>query len=605
MNGLHVQHRRQVPGRSGQPVEILRHSFWLGEGDTALHGLLQYPEGDVRSMLWIICPGLGIDYMNAYRGLRHLADALAADGQAVLRFDYAGTGSSADPDREADQLPLWLGSIERIQDHARGELGFERVGLIGLRFGATLAALAARDRRVHGLALWSPVTKGSQLIRETRMLRGAAEIDTEDDRLEAAGWVINAATQTAIDGIDLASFRPQAQNLLVIDGADARRTRKLVDAWSVSDRGGLRYETLDETRDLLVDAHNTRIPRETLDCLRDWARQVVGGAPVKESPRDSGSAPQARLQACLENGGERIELEETTGFTRHGLFALHCQPEHQPQEQKPLVLLLNSGSNHQVGPNRLYVTLARLLSSRGYESLRVDLPGLGETPEQPGTEENLPYMPEPMAALRQAVEDLELSSRPLILLGLCSGAYHAFLGAIELRDAKIEEALLINPLTFYWQQGMTLEDAPSVGYGEWNWYQQSARDPERWKRLLTGKINPLPILRSILGRFHTRLRTQARRVVERFERSPEDRISPSLRNSLLKIERRGLRLTLVFADTDPGLSILRDQAGSTLQAMLKRGSVCMKLISRADHTFSRMRPRTELLDWLDEHFSRQ
>ncbi len=605
MNGLHAQHRRQVPDRSGQPVEILRRSLWLGEGDAALHGLLQYPEDAPRSMLWIVCPGLGIDYMNAYRGLRHLADALAADGQAVLRFDYAGTGSSADPDREADQLPLWLDSIERIQDHARDELGFERVGLIGLRFGATLAALAARDRRVDGLALWSPVTRGSQLIRETRMLRGAAEIDTEDDRLEAAGWVINAATQAAIAGIDLASFRPQAQNLLVIDGADARRTRKLVDAWSASDRGGLRYETLDETRDLLVDAHNTRIPRETLDCLRDWTARVAGEADRKDALQADGAAPEVRLRGRPENRNDGIELTEKAGFTGHGLFALHCKPRQPPAEKRPLVLLLNSGSNHQVGPNRLYVTLARLLASKGYESLRIDLPGLGETPEQPGTEENLPYMPEPMAALRQAVEDLELSSRPLILLGLCSGAYHAFLGAIELRDAKIEEALLINPLTFYWQQGMTLEDAPSVGYGEWNWYQQSARDPERWKRLLTGKINPLPILRSILGRFHTRIRTQAGRVAERFERSPEDRISPSLRNSLLKIERRGLRLTLVFADTDPGLSILREQAGSTLQAMLKRGSAQMKLIPRADHTFSRLRPRTELLDWLDEHFGGQ
>ena len=352
-----------------------------------------------------------------------------------------------------------------------------------------------------------------------------------------------------------------------------------------------------------MDAHNTRIPHETLDCLRDWAAHIAGDAAAKPMPRVSDPAPVVRLRGRPENRDGEIELRERAGFTRHGLFAVHSQPLPQTARQKPLVLLLNSGSNHQVGPNRLYVTLARMLASLGYESLRIDLPGLGETPQRPGSEENLPYMPEPMEALGEAIGDLRLSSRPLILLGLCSGAYHAFLGAIELRDAQIEEALLINPLTFYWQQGMTLEDAPSVGYGEWNWYQQSARDPQRWKRLLTGKINPLPILRSLLGRLRTRIWTRARRVAERFERSPEDRISPSLRNSLLKIERRGVRLTLVFADTDPGLSILRDQAGSTLRAMLKRGSARMQLIPRADHTFSRLRPRRELLDWLEEHFA--
>jgi pimeloyl-ACP methyl ester carboxylesterase len=340
----------------------------------------------------------------------------------------------------------------------------------------------------------------------------------------------------------------------------------------------------------------------TIEAIRHWAEETAGreGNHAGDLPLPSN---RARLRAFPEPLRDGLLLRERCGYLPGGMFALHAAPATGARgTDRPLVLMLNSGANHQVGPNRLYVTLARLLAARGYESLRIDLPGLGETPARAGDEENLPYMPDPVVPLRRLAGEPALQGRPLILLGLCSGAYHAFLSAIELRNADVREVVLINPLTFYWEQGMTLEDAPSVAYGEWNWYQQSARDLDRWKRLLTGQINPLPILGSLGSRMMQKIRTQAGRIAERLERSPEDRISPSLRNSLLKIERRGVKLTLLFADTDPGLGILRDRAQSTLKAMVARGSAEMQRISGADHTFSRLRPRKALLEWIDRHF---
>ena len=43
----------------------------------------------------------------------------------------------------------------------------------------------------------------------------------------------------------------------------------------------------------------------------------------------------------------------------------------------PAVVILNSGVIHRVGPNRIYVALARDLAALGFPVLRFDLSGIG------------------------------------------------------------------------------------------------------------------------------------------------------------------------------------------------------------------------------------
>ncbi len=591
-------HRERCGQQDG--AALCRSAGYLGEGEQALFLLCDRPAEDGDGFHWILCPSVGIDYMNAWRGLRHLAESLATRGQTLWRIDYPQTGASADPPQQ-DQPALWVDSIRRLIDQLRSRPDVSGIGLIGFRFGATLAALAAQERPVEALVCWSPIVRGAQLIRQTLLLQNSAETEQQDGLLEAAGWVLNEPTRKSVQAIDLGRLLPNAARVLIVDGEDAKRSRRLHQAWSEQGAGAVDYLPLDETPDMLVDAHRTRVPRQTIAAIGDWVQGVQPGQAAGTGPVDALPA-SARLVVQPEGLAEASTVREQAGFTASGLFAIHCRPPAETDETAPLVLLLNSGSNHQVGPNRLYVSISRLLAGCGIESLRVDLPGLGETPARDGVEENLPYPPEPVVALQGLIDDLELGQRPLILMGLCSGAYHAFVGAIELR-ADIREILLINPLTFYWEQGMQLADAPSVSYGEWNWYQQSLRDPDRWKRLLSGRINPWPIARSVMRRLGLKLQTRLRRLGEAFERGPADRITPSLGNSLRKIEQRGMHLVMVFADSDPGLAILREQAGRRFAAMRRRGSAEWLLIERADHTLSRRRPRQQLLDWLQRHFA--
>ena len=59
-------------------------------------------------------------------------------------------------------------------------------------------------------------------------------------------------------------------------------------------------------------------------------------------------------------------------------------PRRRAEAGQPWVVLLNAGIIHRIGPNRLYVQLARRLASRGHAVLRFDLAGIGDS-EPPST----------------------------------------------------------------------------------------------------------------------------------------------------------------------------------------------------------------------------
>src|SRR4029077_17343514 len=97
------------------------------------------------------------------------------------------------------------------------------------------------------------------------------------------------------------------------------------------------------------------------------------------------------------------------------------------------VIVLNTGCEYHVGPNRLYVPLAREWATRGHLVLRYDLGGIGDSAPPPGIEENEVYPAHALGDAHQAIALVrnEAPGRRVILAGLCSGAWLAFLAARE------------------------------------------------------------------------------------------------------------------------------------------------------------------------------
>lgn len=185
-----------------------------------------------RGSAVLLCAPFGEEAARAHRSLRVLAQQLEAEGYCTMRFDYAGTGDSSG---EVDEhgVEHWLDDIAACAEALRAMSGAPRTTLVGLRLGASLAALAAAR---HGLAarhlvLWEPVVDGARYLAALRA-RHRAYLTEELGRAptgvdEALGTPITPALAAGLSGIDLAAQPPQAEQLTVLRARDDEALARL------------------------------------------------------------------------------------------------------------------------------------------------------------------------------------------------------------------------------------------------------------------------------------------------------------------------------------------------------------------------------------------
>lgn len=162
-------------------------------------------------------------------------------------------------------------------------------------------------------------------------------------------------------------------------------------------------------------------------------------------------------------------LGETAHVFGDGLVGVLHRAAPPDRRGGTAVLLLNAGLVHRVGPYRGSVQLARALAGEGYDVLRFDLSGLGDSPLSPRAD----------TALRQAevaaAIDLvaaETGARRFVVGGICSAADNAFHAAA--RDPRIHGLLLLDGLA-YRTPGWWLRHLPPrlLHPGKvWRWLRQ-------------------------------------------------------------------------------------------------------------------------------------
>lgn len=137
---------------------------------------------------------------------------------------------------------------------------------------------------------------------------------------------------------------------------------------------------------------------------------------------------------------------------------------------RPGLILLNGGIIHRVGPNRLYVELARhVADGPGHAVLRFDLAGIGDSDAPRSTDLRASVA----ADIRDAIDHVSttLAHPRVVVGGLCSGADNAF--ATALSDPRVVGVILLDPTTFK----------------TWGFHLRAllarARDPVSWRRLVS------------------------------------------------------------------------------------------------------------------------
>jgi alpha/beta superfamily hydrolase len=189
--------------------------FFFGTKARRLFGAYDPPRGAGRRGA-VICYPWSREYLLAHATIRQLARALSAAGFHALRFDYYGTGDSGGDETEAGQ-EQWLADVATAVDELKEVSQLAHVGLIGLRYGATLAAGAAAHRGdIDRLVLWEPVVDGRAYLNELGVSPMAPRASGD---MDVNGAVVSARLRQEMETITLASFGRGLPRTLILDSA--------------------------------------------------------------------------------------------------------------------------------------------------------------------------------------------------------------------------------------------------------------------------------------------------------------------------------------------------------------------------------------------------
>jgi alpha-beta hydrolase superfamily lysophospholipase len=608
----------QNPVGAVGPVQAL----YFNSGEHRLFGWLHHSLIGLKVDIGVVvCQPFGYEAICAHRGMRAFAEAIATAGMPALRFDYLGTGDSAEIDPQADQLQIWTQDVLAAAEELRVRTGVRQVCLLGFRLGALLATLAAaQDNTASALVVVAPIISGRRYLRELRTTRMAASlgldhsespVDKQDARIggmEISGFSFSAATLEALAKVDLATLQPPLlPRMLAIDGAMLAVAGGRAHSSEVQGRT-TRVALPGLVEMLMTPPQFAVVPKEVIAATLDWLSKLPGQVPAMPDRTDglpigesNSAGPMNELTlAGNASAPEVVRIERPVFFGADALlFGIVTQPPAN-EIRRRAVILLNAGADHHIGASRLYVSMARRWAQHGYVVLRMDLGGVGDSRTRPGHTDDDVFPQEATDDIRSAIEFLRSSYgvRDVTLAGLCSGAYHALRAAVA--GLSVNRILMVNPQNYFWKRGETLQGLQLVEVvRNPGVYRERVFSLAAWKRMVTGQVNIVRIAKIYLQRPLLAAESTLRDIARRLHiRLPND-----LGTELEEVVARGVRVVFVFARGEPGIGLLNLQAGTSVKRLGERCHI--HTINGGDHVFTRSGPRAIMEQIVsDELFAR-
>ena len=588
--------------------------IYFGSAPLRSFGFLHLPAGPARRAGVILCDALGFESLSLHRTFRHAAERLAEMGFATLRFDYPGTGDSAGSDRDGERVRAWLDGIHAARAELIARTGVTEVALVGVRIGATLAAIAAAEQApVSALVLWAPCSRGQAYVRERQVLSRTASADFPDTRgadvagdpadVNAAGFVLTVATIAALSELDVTKItRCPAPRVLVMSREAAKSDATLVAR--LQDLGAA-VSAMETTgyQEMMAEAHSTTVPTAALDSLTAWLGATF---PLRDrtppatldvaSLLELDATPDAPHRAVA--GAPTTIQEEPIAFgPDQRLFGIVSRPAGNLVSGRPAVVLLNAGAVHRIAPDRFAVSIARSLAALGFLAMRFDLGGLGDSATGTGRDENVSYPDDATHDMEAAFSVLRqrFGAERFVLAGLCSGGHYAFHRAI--RGAPVVGAVIINPL-FYLDGGIADARSEYKAAGELLHYRQRLLRPDAWQKLGRGGVNVGRVIGLALHRAATvaRARIAQTLIWLKLRSAP----TAGLQSDLRAVVKNGVDSLLILGESEPSLAYLRTHGGGVEKELRGKG-LRVELVPMTDHTFTPLWSQNALHDLVTKY----
>jgi pimeloyl-ACP methyl ester carboxylesterase len=546
-----------------------------------------------RKAVLLLAP-IGFEEMCARTTWRTLAEMISASGHACLRFDYPDTADAIEPHTAPDGISDWVDGARRCAKFLiECNPGAELV-LVGQGFGASLAAqLGAELPHVAATVLMAPIVKGRSYLRElqawTRVLTeriGIRPDPLDENGYSVAGFPLATSRATAIRAIDLTQTqRSPAGKMLLVERTHASGDSVLSQHFAslgadVTCIGYDGYELI------LTDPTQAEPPLGTLEKITSW---IDGLAPGTFANERHAAAKQPEIARAL-TGPHYEELPFRFGPEQR-LFGVLCRP--LGRQPSAIAVLANSGRDYHIGWGRASVEQARALAQRGIASLRFDAIGIGDSPAAPGASREVIYSEEQIANVCHAIDYVEgLGCGPITLVGRCSGAYASFNAAV--RDPRVRGAIIVNAERFVWDPRESVEEALRYAHRSIGNFGATLLSKRGIKRLLSGEL---------------RFRAAATYVAQRLVRqaglklgyflpgiTPEGKLYKEVHRRFQELERRGVRVALVFSTGDLGLHEFRTYMGESGERLERYKKASVTMIPDADHNFTHSGARARLTE---------
>lgn len=278
-----------------------------------------------------------------------------------------------------------------------------------------------------------------------------------------------------------------------------------------------------------------------------------------------------------------------------GVVTLPAKQDAHPS--RTAVIVLNAGTTHRVGPNRLHVGIARRLAGTGMPVLRFDHSGIGDSVVR---QDGRPLTESVPLETKEAMDCLEqcYGIRQFILTGLCSGAATAFV--VARKDPRVIGALMINATShFHSDHPELLETAynRSLARHAWRIALMSSYRLKNWHKVLTGQLSIRRIGANLLGGWAHPFSSRPQAA------APPTGKGPNPRLDIEELVKRGVKLLHVYAEGDEGLDYFRLMLGRDLKPLTRNRTMEVRILIGVNHLFTQRWAQAALFE-IVEGFAR-
>ncbi|MGZ3439621.1 MAG: hypothetical protein ACXVDD_08895, partial [Polyangia bacterium] len=507
---------------------------------------------------------------------------------------------TGDSDGE-QELPAWKTAVATAVATARRETGCKQIAIVGVGLGGAIA-LGALDQGldVDKLVLWGVPARARAWLREQRAYQRVAELAsaTKDPNAPKpppdpagievlAGFPMHEKLAAELSAFELKNApadawpasRARPATLVVtrtITGDDKTLT-PVLEARGMT----ATLEERDGFNKMFDQPHLSIAPLDIFALMRDWlAKDVAARAPYPPSTaKVDGKLPEG---ASTRIGRDRL-IEETVRYKQGEgglLFSIETRPVGRTPNPTWLILLTGRAVRH-IGPNRIWVRLARELALKGFASLRLDGRSVGDSDgEGNGLMPNEEYYQEHIYDDIENVMEIATAqgAKQFLMTGICSGATASY--QIAWRRSDVRAIVLLNLL----QLRHDAEDDQSALFQQvlkFALRKELWLNPDSYRRLFKGKLPP-NIKQAIFSR--AIVLTPLRKIASLVKRaSTPRRVEESyIVRGFNDLAKKPVEIDVFLSDGDLSVNFIERHFGADLSKL--DSGIRVHRVYHADHT---------------------